>query len=424
MSTTQPTQAQRPAHDPAEIPVSLLGTVGPAYFLVAFLARLPYAMVVVGVLTLVVSGRGSLALGGLTSAAVGLGVVLVGPLLGSAADRHGQRRVVLVAGLAHTLALVAITAAVPSAASDTALLAVALLVGATAPQVSPMSRSRLVGVVLRHLPVRRREQSVSRVMAFESAVDEIVFVFGPVLVGVVAAAVSPAAPVLLAALLTVVFVSAFALHPTARATVPGRADGADRAARAPAAELRRAQVLTLCAGVLGVGFFFGATLTSLTSFMADAGRAEQSGLLYGAMGVGSAALALGAMALPARFTLRARWLVFAAVLLAGAAAIATGDTVAAMAVALLLAGVGIGPTLATLFSLGAARSPRGRSATLMTLLGSLIIVGQSLASAGTARLAESAGTPAALTMPLAGAALVVLAGLADLVSGRSPRSTG
>ena len=44
---------------------SLVRAVGGTYFPLALVARLPYAMVVVGVLTLVVAGRGSLALGGL-----------------------------------------------------------------------------------------------------------------------------------------------------------------------------------------------------------------------------------------------------------------------------------------------------------------------------------------------------------------------
>ena len=66
---------------------SLLRIAGFPYFLIAFIARLPFAMMVVGVLTVVVSARGSLSLGGLTSAAVGLGTACFGPLLGAAADR-------------------------------------------------------------------------------------------------------------------------------------------------------------------------------------------------------------------------------------------------------------------------------------------------------------------------------------------------
>ena len=51
---------------------SLLRHAGPTYFPLAFIARLPFAMMVVGVLTLVVAERGSVTLGGLNSAAAGI----------------------------------------------------------------------------------------------------------------------------------------------------------------------------------------------------------------------------------------------------------------------------------------------------------------------------------------------------------------
>lgn len=70
---------------------TLIGQTGLAYFPLALVARLPFAMMVVGVLTLVVSARGSVELGGLASAVVGVGSALVGPLVGAAADRFGQR---------------------------------------------------------------------------------------------------------------------------------------------------------------------------------------------------------------------------------------------------------------------------------------------------------------------------------------------
>ncbi|MDN5661423.1 MAG: MFS transporter, partial [Brevibacterium aurantiacum] len=83
----------------------LLKIVGPSYFPIAFAARLPYAMVVIGVLTLVVAGRDSLSLGGINSAMVGLGTAIFGSFIGAAADRWGQRRVLLTIGLLNSIAL-------------------------------------------------------------------------------------------------------------------------------------------------------------------------------------------------------------------------------------------------------------------------------------------------------------------------------
>lgn len=401
---------------------SLVRETGFGYFPVALIARLPFAMMVVGILTLVVSARDSLALGGLTSAMTGLGTAIFGPLLGAAADRFGQRRVLLIAGLANSLLLVAIAWLAFATVPDAALLVVAFLIGASMPQVAPLSRSRLVGIIGRAFPTERRDAVVGGTMAYESAADEIVFVFGPVIVGLLATTMSPAAPVIGAAVLALVFVTAFALHPTAAAAAP--AHGA-APKQAPARELVRPALLTTVIGALGMGLFFGAMLTSLTAFMAERGVPEQAGLVYGAMGIGSAALALGVALFPARFTLRARWVVFAAILVAGTLALPLAGSVGAITVCLLVIGIGIGPTLVTQYSLAAARSPLGRSATVMTMLGSAVVVGQSAASALTGFLAESAGAQAALIAPIAAAAVVLGAGIANVplsrIRPRAPR---
>ena len=391
---------------------SLLRAAGRSYFPIALVARMPYAMMVVGVLTLVVAGRHSLAFGGLNSAVVGLGAACVGPLLGAAADRFGQRRVLLVSGVASTTALGLMAWVVYSPLPAAAVLAVAFLVGASAPQIAPMSRSRLVQIIGARIAPGRRSRTFDSTMAYESAADELVFIIGPFVVGLLGTTLDPWAPVAGAAVLTLVFVSAFALHPSAHVAAGSHEQAAPPA---PARELTRPALLVVVAGIFGVGLFFGSMLTSLTAFMADHGGAESAGLVYGVMGIGSAALALGVALFPKGFALRARWLVFGATMLGGALLLPFVSTVGAMCVVLLLIGTGIGPTMVTQYSLGAHRSPVGRSATVMTILGSAVIVGQSTASAITGSLADRLGTDAALLMPIVAAGVVVLAGVGNWV---------
>lgn len=392
---------------------SLLRLAGLPYFLIAFIARLPFAMMVVGVLTVVVSARGSLSLGGLTSAAVGLGTACFGPLLGAAADRFGQRVVLVALALANGTMLLLFTAVVYGTGSDGFVLLAAVGIGATAPQVAPLSRSRLVTLIGERMPESRRAKTVSGTMAYESAADETVFVFGPFFVGILASAIAPWAPLVGAAVLTIVFVGAFALHPSGRHVSQER--DIDGKALSAVSELFRPQLLIVVLGILGVGIFFGTMLTSLTSFMADRGAPEQAGLLYGVMGVGSAILALGVAWLPPAFSLRARWLVFSGILFAGSLLLGFVTSPATMMVALAIMGIGIGPTLVTQYSFGAARSPRGRSATVMTMLGSGVIVGQSIGAAVAGELAENMGTSAALLLPMIAAFIAFAAGVANWV---------
>ncbi|SFE52732.1 MFS transporter [Blastococcus tunisiensis] len=387
----------------------LVRSAGFSYFPIAFVARLPFAMMVVGVLTLVVAERDSVALGGLNAAVAGIGTALAGPLLGAAADRLGQRRVLVPLGLLNAVLLGAFVLVVGSSAPDLAVLALSVLIGASAPQVAPLSRTRLVAIIKNKIQPDRRETLLNGTMAYESAADEMVFIVGPFLVGLLATAIAPWVAMVGAAALTFVFVTAFALHPTGRLQ-PGTAG--QRGNQAPARELASWPLITVVAGTLGVGLFFGATLTSLTGFLAATGDGDRAGLLYGVMGIGSAALALGSAALPARFPPRARWLVFGGLLLAAAIGYATARSETGLLVALGILGFGIGPTLVALYSLAAALSPAGRSATTMTMLGSAVVVGQAVASAVTGALVDLLGPETALALPALAAALVVAAGLA------------
>lgn len=387
-------------------PQTLLAAVGRSYFPIALVARFPYAMMVVGVLTLVVAARDSLSLGGLTSAMVGVGTACFGPLIGAAADRWGQRRVLLAAGMGSSFSLLLLAWAAYSSLGSWSVLGAAFLIGASAPQVPPMSRSRLVGIITAHLPARRRQKTVNSTMAYEAAADEVTFVFGPLIVGVLAATMGPAAPIIGAAVLTLIFIAAFALHSSSEA-VPRTAS--ENLIPASKADLFTPGLLVVIAGVLGVGLIFGSTLTTLTSLMNDAGHAERAGLVYSAMGVGSAAFALGAALFPAGFSLRARWLSFASLIVVGAVGLQAAQSLPVLLLMLLVVGVGIGPTLVTVFGLVAQRSPRGRSATAMSMATTAIVVGQSAASAVTGHLAEHYGSATAGLMPIGAAGVIVAA---------------
>jgi len=391
---------------------SLISHTGWGYFPVAFVARLPFAMMVVGVLTLVASATGSVALAGLTSAAVGVGVVIAGPFIGDLVDRRGQRRVLVPVGLANGILLALFPLVVLTGMPEPLILASGALIGLTAPQAAALSRTRLVAITRHRIGGERRERTLSRVMSYESAADETAFVIGPVLVGLLAAFLAPWAPIAVAAALSFAFVTAFALHPTA-----GMVDRDAEAAptRAPVRDVLSRPVLVLVAATFGVGLFFGSTLTSLTAFAQSTGNGEAAGLLYGLMGIGSAVLALTVMLLPTGFALRWRWLAFGAVLVVSSAAYALAGDLAAVIVALCIMGLGVGPTLVTLFSLAGDRAPLGREATTMTLATSALTLAQALASAVTGAVADDVSVGAAMMLPAVAAAFVLLCGVGNLL---------
>lgn len=356
------------------------------YFPVAFAGRLPFAMMIVGLLTLVASVRGSVAEAGLVAAAAGIGTAGCGPGIGALADRIGQRRVLLMAAAVSVVAAAAVLLAVE--APLPVLLLVALVLGGTTPQVAPFSRARLVGIAALARNPERRARATSAVMSYESIADESSFVLGPVLVGVLTALIDPAAPLIASMALTATLVVWFALHRTASAA-PAAVGNAAAPRTGTIALLLGPRILLLLAAMLLVGGVFGSTLTALTAFMRDRGAVESSGIVYGAMSVGAIAVALAVATFPAWFPLPLRWLVFAIVGLAGCAVLALAGSIPAVSAGLVLAGCGIGAVLVTLFSLGAQAAPPGRTTTVLTALQSTLVVGQAIVTAAGGALVEA-----------------------------------
>lgn len=360
--------------------------MGWPFVIIGFLGRLPVAMIVVGVLTMVTAVRGSLAEAGIASAAVGLAAGVGGPLVGAAADRWGQRWVLTVVALINSAALLAMVVAVNSPVPIGVVMIFSALTGLASPQLAPMARARWIGMLSRHsdaTPVH-----TNSAMAYESTAEEVTFILGPVVVGLLASLISPVAPIIGAVVITLVFVIAFAWHDSAKHAVAR--SGTD-AAPAPLRDLLRARLLVPLAGMLTIGYMFGTILTSLTGFMDSIDLETSTGLVYGAMSVTSAVTSLLAGLLPGRFALRWRWMLAVAIALVAAFAFPAVSSIPSAIIVLLFLGLGIGPAMVTIFSIAAEVAPFGRLTTVMTLFGSSIIVGQSLGTATISQLVTLSG---------------------------------
>lgn len=387
--------------------VALAKSVGWEYFPIAFVGRLPFAMMIVGILTLIATVRGSVAEAGIAAACAGIATAALGPTIGSLADRLGEKSVLLVV-CAVNVAMVTLFLCLVFAAAPFAVIAiVAGLTGGTTPQVAPFSRSRLAGLASRPATQERRDRAVSSVMSYESVMDEASFVIGPVIVGVLTSLIAPWVPLAFGAALTAVIVVSFALHHSGRRVLVERGH-----APTDAGSAWSGRILLLAVAMILVGAIFGSILTALTEFMSARGNGEQTGIIYGAMSVGAIVIAGVVAAFPSRFTLPARWTSFAAVSMVGAVALAGAETEVGVAFALFLSGCGVGAVLVTLFSLGAREAPAGRSVTVLTTLQSSLVVGQAAAAAVGGFVAQELGSSVAFGVTAAIA--VALTGVAVL----------
>ena len=380
---------------------------------VSFLARLPAALCPTGTL-LVVTARSGIATAGIVAGALWAGQAVGGPLIGRLSDRRGQRPVVLTAALANAVALALLVAAVLTDCPPALQAACGALAGLTVPQIGPLSRSRWVSLAGQRADGAKL---IGGALSMDATLDEISFVAGPALAGVLAFTLPPVTGLLLAAVLIAVFGTLFALHPTASTVV-----GAIRAAATDAPPVFSPALRLLLALALLQGMFFGAANAGVNAMAAaDPGVA---GLVWATMGVSSALVGLLVTARPGRLPLPSRLRLS----LGAQAVLAPGlllvHTPQAATVALTLLGTAVAPTLIAVFSLAGGIAPAQRMAEAMTWLGSALIIGQGLAAVAAGQLAHRFGCTASFGLSCAAAVLAAAVALLGRLPGpdRSPSS--
>ncbi|WP_426565614.1 MFS transporter [Angustibacter sp. McL0619] len=386
---------------------ALIALAGPTFLPVGFLAKLPLAMGQLGMLLVVADRTGSYTTGGLAAAAIGLGSAAGAPAAGAAADRFGQRIVLLVVAVLYAAGMIGVLLLTQSDASTGMLLAAAALAGLFAPQVGPLARVRWVALVRRvHEPELER-QRVTEAFAIEGASDEASFVAGPALVGLLASAAGPnSVPVVIAAL-SLTAVVAFALHPTATAVRPSHTPHLT-AARRGGLPGGATTLLLLLGGSL-LGLVFGGTQVGVTSLTAELGHPGAGGLVYGLLGLGSALAGLASARLPQRFALPDRLVAFAAGLAVLSLPMLLVSQMWTVSVFVTLFGCAVAPYLIVLYALAERATPIERAATVMTMLSSAVIVGYAAGTAIAGALADDRGHQAAFAVPVAaGCAAFVL----------------
>lgn len=407
----------------------LINLSGRGFLPLGLFARLPLAMLTVGVLTLLIAVSESYAIGGFGAGAVGIGSAMGAPLLGFLADRLGQKPVLIVAALANAAAVALLLVLSYSTAGSAEgfapqamfwVLLAAWLVGATSPQVGPLARVRWMSLV-RKAPAARRDSVLDTALSYESTADELTFVMGPALVGLLASLIAPWLPLALAATMTLTLVVLFALHRTVDAVPVLR--GGTFAPGLPETPAGRWLWLTVAVPVLGMvcmGTFFGATQTSLSAFAgevaAEAGGSEIAGLLYAVMGLSSAAAALSVAYWPRSFAPRWRWVVAAAVMVALAWLLLLPAGIWPMILVLFLLGIPVGPTMVTIFTIGGMVAPRRWLGTVMTALASGIVAGTAIGASVAGSLAQTLGYHQAFIVPVVAAFGLFVLGLVTALS--------
>ncbi len=348
----------------------------------SIVARLPLAMLSIGLLVHAQRLTGSFAAAGLVTAAYAVSFGVGGPWLGRLVDRRGQTSVLLVAA-ACSAALLCAIALLPVGAHVAVIAALAVGTGLSMPPVGACVRTLLTD---------------PKAFALEASAVELAWVFGPPLALGAGALTSTGAALAGAGLVQFVATAAFAAQSASRAWRPATV------ARPRGGSLRTPAMRTLVGVLLAVGVLFGAVEIAVAAAAVSLRASAAAGPLLGVWGVGSLA---GGM-LAARRGAVARSSGCSAALTAGhlALALAAGN-VFALAAALFFAGAAIAPTYAAVYTMVDRAAPAGTITEAFAWLGTAVAVGAAAGAAVAGTIAEHAGPAAvfALAAAAGGAAL-------------------
>ncbi|MFG3284783.1 MFS transporter [Streptomyces sp. NPDC048111] len=366
----------------------------------ALLGRLSYATVPLALVLAVQQGSGSYPVAGTVMALFGIGGVLLSPARAALVDRYGPRRALAPMAALHGALLGALAAACLLGSSGAVLLGtLGVAAGACVPPLGPTMRA-----LWSELLADRR--MLERAYSLDGVCEELLFVSGPLVIGVLVQFCHPAVGVLVGAGLVIAGTLALIASPAVRATKPaaGRAEAPRGGVRAP---WRPALVAA------GVGLGLGALELLVLAFADEHGRASAAPWLLAALSVGSAVGGLVNGAVHWRRPAAGRLALFA-VGLAGALALAgCAPGPLALAGSLALAGLFVAPALTTAYLYADELAAPGARTRAGAWVNTAVNAGCSGASAGVGMLVGR--------LPLAWC--FVLAGVPALCSALAVRSS-
>lgn len=357
-----------------------------------FLARLPLSMAGIALLLLVADSTGSYAVAGAVDAAWILANAAFAPAVARWVDRKGQPQVVGPQMAAHVVGVALILALSALAAPTWTLFVGAMAAGAVMPVVGSLVRARWA-YLLGGSPLLRTAYS------WESVVDEMVFVIGPVLVTFLVVAAGPAT----ALAVTVGFGAAgtVALLLQRRSTPSPQLDRG-RDAVGSALRLRGMTGLVAVVGLLGV-VFAGVEVTVLATAR-ESGRTKEAGVVLAVWAVSSMLAGLVLGLLDQRHQLRRQLLVSTFAMLALLLPLLVVTELRAVALVLSAAGLTVSPSLIAGFALVQELVPMGRLTESLAWLSVGISVGFALGSPASGWLVDHVAPQSGFYVAVAAAA--------------------
>jgi MFS family permease len=351
-----------------------------AFSAAGFVSRMPLSMTGIGIVTMLSTLRGDYGLAGAVSATLALSAAVLGPQVSRQVDRYGQTRVILPATGVTVAAMGVLLLCARFDAPAWTLFASAAVAGCM-PSMGSMVRARWALIY-------RGSPQLHTAYAFESVVDEIVFIIGPILSVGLCTAVFPEAGPLVAAVLLAIGVLLFAtqrrteppLHPQSR--------------QKSGSALRTPGLWVLVLTFVGVGAIFGSVDVVTVAFADSLHHKALSSVVLSVYALGSCVAGIVFGALKLHGPLSRRFLVGILTMAVSMLPLLFVKNLVALAAALFVAGLSISPTMVTTMGLVERIVPASKLTEGMTWTTTGLAVGVALGSSAAGWVVDGAGAAA------------------------------
>ena len=349
------------------------------FSLAGFVLRMPMSLVGISIILLVKSVYGNYTLAGAVSAVNIIGLSIGAPLLARLVDARGQRAVMVPSLTVSSLSLAALLTSALLEAPPAFLFVFAAIAGATWGSPGALVRSRWSKVT-------SGQEQLTTAYAMEAAVDEFVFIVGPILATVLGTIIHPATGLVLALTFLVLGGIGFFTQTGSEPEPTPRQAGERRPT-----VLLNPVVIVLALTYIGAGTLFGANDVAVVAFTEEQGAPSMAGILLAVFAFGSFAAAL---IYGARTWKRPLWQLFAIGVIAlalGASTFLLATSLWMLGVVMFITGLAIAPTMTNVNTIISRVVPKNQLTEGLTWMSTAMNIGVSLGAALSGRVVDAGG---------------------------------
>lgn len=362
------------------------------FSLAGLVARMPIAVLGLGIVLFIQGVTGSYGLAGIVAAVFMIVQALAGPGIARLVDRKGQARVMVPIVIVHLTALLLLILSVYLEWWPGLVFLFAGISGATVGSVGSLVRSRWSHAV-------DSPKQLQSAFSWESVADELLFVTGPVLATVMATAVWPPAGIILS--MTTTLIGSMLLY-IQKSTEPPLVE---RSAEAKGHVFSNPGIFTIIIVNVFLGVNFGAIDVIAVAFSDELGVKSLAGILLSAFALGS--LISGALYGSRNWQspTHHRFGFTVSLLAVGACTMLLAQGMISLGIILFLVGFTIAPSLIGANSVIEQLAPPRRLTEAFAWLGTSLGFGVAFGSAIAGNLVDAFGAKVAMLLP-AGCAVV------------------